>query len=249
MTEEPSTSLPAPERRAELAANLATVEERIAAACRDAGRPREEVHLVVVTKFFPRSDLDLLVDLGVRDIGENREQEASAKLADGGTPPGVRTHYVGQLQSKKAGAVTRWADVVQSVDRTKIVAALDRAATTAGRELTAIVQVDLDPRAVSSGGHGGRGGAAPAEVPELAAQIAASDSLRLGGLMAVAPLGADPDPAFARLAGLAADVRADHPGADWLSAGMSGDLEAAVRHGATHLRVGTAILGSRASHR
>lgn len=231
-------------RRAELAAALATVEERIGAACAAAGRARDEVHLVVVTKFFPRSDLDLLADLGVRDVGENREQEASAKLADGGTPTGVRTHFIGQLQSKKAGAVTRWADVVQSVDRTKVVAALDRGAVAAGRELTALVQVDLDPLPDP-----GRGGARPEDVPALAEAIAGSDALRLGGLMAVAPLAEDPGPAFERLAGLSAALRVDHPGADWVSAGMSGDLEEAVRHGATHLRVGTAILGTRPSHR
>lgn len=147
-------------RREELAANLAAVEERIGRACDAAGRARADVQLVVVTKFFPRSDLDLLAGLGVTDIGENREQEASAKLADGGAPAGVRAHYIGQLQSKKANAVTRWADVVQSVDRAKLVGALDRGAQHAGRELTALVQVDLDPDS-----SGGRGGAQPADVP------------------------------------------------------------------------------------
>ena len=231
-------------RRAELAANLAAVEDRIAAACRAAGREREDVHLVVVTKFFPRSDLDLLAGLGVRDVGENREQEAAAKLADG-VPAGMRAHFIGQLQSKKANAVTRWADVVQSVDRSKIVTALDRGAAHAGRKPTALIQVDLDP--VDHDGR--RGGASPEEVPALADEIAGSDTLRLGGLMAVAPLGADPEPAFARLAELASRLRADHPRATWISAGMSGDLEAAIAHGATHLRVGTAILGTRPSHR
>jgi pyridoxal phosphate enzyme (YggS family) len=231
------------ERRDELAANLAAVEQRIDAACEAAGRDRGQVHLVVVTKYFPRSDLDLLVELGMRDLGENREQEAAAKLADGGTPVGVRAHFIGQLQSNKAGAVTRWADVVQSVDRPKLVGALARGAEAAGREVTALVQVNLDPQA-----DGGRGGADPADVPALAEAIASS-SLRLGGLMAVAPLGADPDPAFARLAELSEALRADHPEATWVSAGMSGDLESAVRHGATHLRVGTAILGERPSHR
>lgn len=231
------------ERRDELAANLAAVEQRIDAACEAAGRDRGGVHLVVVTKYFPRSDLDLLVELGMRDLGENREQEAAAKLADGGTPVGVRAHFIGQLQSNKAGAVTRWADVVQSVDRPKLVGALARGAEAAGREVTALVQVNLDPQA-----DGGRGGADPADVPALAEAIASS-SLRLGGLMAVAPLGADPDPAFARLAELSEALRADHPEATWVSAGMSGDLESAVRHGATHLRVGTAILGERPSHR
>lgn len=233
-----------PERRAELADNLAAVEERIAAACTDVGRAREEVRLVVVTKFFPRSDLDLLADLGVRDIGENREQEASAKLAEGGPPEGVRAHFIGQLQSKKAGAVARWADVVQSVDRAKIVAVLDRGATAAGRELSTLIQVNLDPQAEAH-----RGGVQPADVAALAEAVAESDALRLGGVMAVAPLDADPDPAFARLAEVSAALRADHPEADVVSAGMSGDLEAAIRHGATHLRVGTAILGTRPPHR
>lgn len=230
-------------RREDLAERLAAVEGRIAAACEAAGRSRDEVQLIVVTKFFPRSDVDLLAELGMRDLGENREQEAAAKLADGGPPSGVRTHFIGQLQSNKAGAVTRWADVVQSVDRPKLVGALARGAEAAGREVTALVQVDLDPA-----GGTGRGGAAPADVPALADAIASSP-LRLGGLMAVAPLGADPEPAFARLAALAEALRADHPEASWISAGMSGDLEAAVRHGATHLRVGTAILGDRPSHR
>ena len=225
-------------RRQELATNLAQVEERIAAACASSGRERDDVHLVVVTKHFPRSDLDLLADLGVTDIGENREQEASAKL-DGG----VRTHFIGQLQSKKANAVTRWADVVQSVDRLKLVGALARGAETTGREVTALIQVNLDPDADAH-----RGGADPADVPALADAIAGS-SLRLGGLMAVAPLGGDPDAAFALLARLHEALVAYHPSAWMLSAGMSGDLESAVRHGATHLRVGTAILGTRASHR
>ena len=231
------------ERRAELAANLAAVRERIDSACVAADRPREEVELIVVTKFFPRSDLDLLADIGVRDIGENREQEASAKLADGGTPPGVRTHFIGQLQSKKAGAVADWADVVHSVDRTKLVGALARGAERSGRDLTVLLQVDLE-----EGAHGQRGGAAPRDLPALADAVAGSP-LRLGGVMAVAPLGADPDPAFARLAEISRGLREAHPEATWISAGMSGDLESAVRHGATHLRVGTAILGSRPDRR
>ncbi len=233
---------PDPARRAELAEGLAAVSARIDAACAAADRAREEVELVVVTKFFPRSDLDLLAGLGVRDIGENREQEATAKLADGGAPPGVRAHFIGQLQSKKAGAVARWADVVHSIDRPKLVGALARGAERAGRELTVLIQVDLD-----EGRSGHRGGALPEEVPALAAAVAGSP-LRLGGVMAVAPLGADPDTAFARLAEVSRRLRAEHPEAVWISAGMSGDLEAAVRHGATHLRVGTAILGTRPPH-
>lgn len=233
----------APERVAELEANLAAVRERVEAACADAGRSVDEVTLVVITKYFPRSDVDALAGLGVTDIGENKAQEASAKLAEGGGPPtGVRTHFVGQLQSNKAGEVARWADLVHSVDRVKIVRALDRGSQSAGRELTALIQVDLD------GSDPGRGGALPADVPALAEAVEQS-SLTLGGLMAVAPRGEDPAAAFARLAEVAQRLRADHPGATMLSAGMSGDLEQAVAHGATHLRVGTAILGSRPSHR
>lgn len=236
-------------RRAELAANLQEVQERIAAACRDAGRAREEVSLVVVTKNFPRADLDLLAGLGVSDIGENREQEAAAKLAEGGTPTGVRTHFIGQLQSKKANAVARWADVVQSVDRIKLVSALARGAESAGRELTALIQVNLDAGTeTGTGAVAQRGGAAPDDVSALAAAISGS-SLRLGGLMAVAPREGEPGEAFARLAELSHALRRDHPEATWVSAGMSGDLESAIRHGATHLRVGTAILGTRQSHR
>lgn len=230
-------------RSDELAANLASVEERISAACVAAGRPRDEVQLIVVTKFFPRSDMDLLTELGVVEMGESREQEAATKLDDGGAPDGVRMHFIGQLQSKKANAVARWADVVHSVDRSKLVTALGRGAEAAGRDVTALIQVNLDPQAETQ-----RGGADPAQVPALAEEIAGSP-LRLGGLMAVAPPDVDPNPAFERLARLFEDVRADHPGATYLSAGMSGDLESAVRHGATHLRVGTAILGTRPSHR
>lgn len=230
-------------RSDELAANLASVEERISAACVAAGRPRDEVQLIVVTKFFPRSDMDLLTELGVVEMGESREQEAATKLDDGGAPDGVRMHFIGQLQSKKANAVARWADVVHSVDRSKLVTALGRGAEAAGRDVTALIQVNLDPQAETQ-----RGGADPAQVPALAEEIAGSP-LRLGGLMAVAPPDVDPNPAFERLARLFEDVRADHPGATFLSAGMSGDLESAVRHGATHLRVGTAILGTRPSHR
>lgn len=234
-----------PERIADLERNLAAVRERISRACAAAGRP-DEVTLVVVTKYFPRSDLDALAGLGVTDVGENRAQEASAKLAEGGgAPPGVRTHFIGQLQSNKAGDVARWADIVHSIDRSKVVRALARGAETAGRDvgdITALVQVDLD------GSDPGRGGALPEEVLPLAGTIVGS-GLRLGGVMAVAPRGADPGEAFARLAVVAERLRAEHPAADMVSAGMSGDLEEAVAHGATHLRVGTAILGSRQSHR
>ncbi|WP_030528162.1 YggS family pyridoxal phosphate-dependent enzyme [Phycicoccus jejuensis] len=230
-----------PERAAELERRLAAVRERVAAAVTAAGRT-DPVTLVAVTKFFPASDVDLLAGLGVRDIGENRDQEASAKVAGLAHRDRLTVHFIGQLQSNKAGSVARYADVVQSLDRAKIARALDRAAEREGRVLDVLVQVGLDAA-------GGRGGAAPDDVRDLADVVGGLEHVRLRGLMAVAPLGEEPRPAFARLRALAEAVRADHSDATWLSAGMSGDLEDAVAEGATHLRVGSAILGSRQSHR
>jgi PLP dependent protein len=229
-------------RRQELSANLARVQERIGVACREAGRPRREVALIVVTKHFPVTDIEMLSQLGVSDIGENRDQEASAKIA--ALPAQVRgrlhVHFVGQLQSNKAASLAGYVDTVHSVDRDKLVGVLDRAAAAAGRDLGVLVQVSL-----AGDSAGGRGGMAPQGVARLAGRVAAAQHLHLRGLMAVAPLGVDPGQAFAQLATLARGLRADHPQATWISAGMSADLEAAVAYGATHLRVGTAILGSR----
>jgi hypothetical protein len=228
-------------RRDEIAAGLAAVTARVERACRRVGRDPAEVTVVVVTKTFPAADVRLLADLGVRDIGENRDQEAAPKAA-ACADLGVTWHFVGQLQTNKAVSVARYADVVHSVDRIRLVDALDRAAWAAGREVRCLVQVGLadGPRDGV-----GRGGAAPADVPVLADRIAATRSLRLAGVMAVAPLGGDPDDAFGRLARVAEAVQTRHSAATWVSAGMTGDLEAAVAHGATHLRVGTAILGAR----
>jgi len=228
------------ERRPELASRLAQVEGRIRAACSAAGRDRAAVTLVVVTKFFPVTDLELLAALGVGDVGESRDQEATGKVAElaEATRRALHLHFIGQVQSRKAGSVARYADTVHSLDRSKVVTALDRGAAAAGRRVQALVQVSLDDDP-------GRGGVPPQEVCRLADEVAQAPSLDLRGVMAVAPLGADPARAFARLEEVAAGVRADHPDARWISAGMSGDLEDAVAHGATHLRVGTAILGSR----
>lgn len=230
------------DRRTELAANLDAVRDRIARACDVAGRAPDDLTLIAVTKFFPATDVDLLADLGITAIGENRDQEVSAKLRDVASRARLQVHFIGQVQSKKAGSVVGYADVVQSVDRPKLVTALDRAAGTADKVTDVLVQVNLEDAS-------GRGGVAPGGARELADLVAATDHLRLRGLMAVAPLGADPDPAFARLQEVAGTVREDHPEAEWISAGMSGDLESAVAHGATHLRVGSAILGSRQSQR
>jgi pyridoxal phosphate enzyme (YggS family) len=229
-------------RREDLAAGLERVRASIAAACDRAGRSPHEITLVVVTKFFPASDVDLLSDLGVTDIGENRAQEAAQKVAELKHRERLSVHFIGQLQSNKAGLVARYADVVQSVDRPKLVGALERGLAAAGRRVDALVQVGLDHEP-------GRGGATTEEALEIADALARSTRLDLRGVMAIAPLGADPAPAFARLREVAAGIQQHHPGADWISAGMSGDLEQAIEHGATHLRVGTAILGSRTSHR
>jgi pyridoxal phosphate enzyme (YggS family) len=226
-------------RREELAAGLAQVRARIESACRDAGRDPAEVRLVVVTKFFPESDVRLLADLGVTDVGENRHQEAQAKAAEC-ADLGLTWHFIGGLQSNKAAAVTAYSQVVESVDRRKLVAPLARAAQGHPEPLDCLLQVSLDPPGAT-----GRSGVDPGELEALAGAVEEAPSLRLRGLMAVAPLGEDPGVAFGRLARIRQDFRAGHPGADWLSAGMSGDLEEAVRAGATHVRVGSAILGSR----
>lgn len=242
------------DRAAQIAANLAAVKGRISAACAAAGRPADDVALVAVTKFRPASDVLHLLRLGQRVFGENRDQEASAKaaevaaesaaeLADTASDPKPEWHFIGQLQTNKVKSVVSYADVVESVDRLALVAALDKAAVRAERSIRCFVQVNLDAEAARDGS--GRGGAHPDEVLAIADGVAGSAALALCGLMAVAPLGAPPTPAFERLAALAAELRGVHPDAVSLSAGMSGDLEAAVAAGATHVRIGSALLGGR----
>ncbi|MFE9396089.1 YggS family pyridoxal phosphate-dependent enzyme [Streptomyces flavidovirens] len=233
------------DRKDQLAANLARVEERIAAACAAAGRARDEVTLIVVTKTYPASDVRLLAELGVRHVAENKDQEAAPKAAESADLP-VSWHFVGQLQTNKVRSVASYADVVQSVDRAKLVTALSTAAVRAGRELDCLIQVALDAEA---GERGERGGVAPDGIEELAAKVAKAPGLRLGGLMTVAPL-AGPyagreQAAFERLMEFSSSLRAAHPAANMVSAGMSADLEQAVAAGATHVRVGTAVLGVR----
>lgn len=233
------------DRKAQLAANLAQVEERITSACAAAGRKREEVTLIVVTKTYPASDVRILHELGVRHVAENRDQDAAPK-ATACADLSLTWHFVGQLQTNKVRSVTSYADVVQSVDRTKLVTALSAAAVRADRELGCLIQVALD---AESGERGERGGVAPDGIEELAAAVDAAEGLRLDGLMTVAPL-AGPfagrqRAAFDRLMEFATRLRARHPAANMVSAGMSADLEDAVAAGATHVRVGTAVLGVR----
>ena len=227
------------DRRDELAANLDAVRRRIEAAASAAGRDADDVTLVAVTKFFPASDVRLLAELGVTDVGENRHQEAQAKVAECADLD-LRWHFIGGLQSNKAAAVASYADVVESVDRAKLVGALNRGAHERTQEIDVLLQVSLDPP-----GREGRAGADPEELDALAAAVEAAGMLQLRGLMAVAPLGEDPEPAYARLAAIHREFVTTYPDATWLSAGMSDDLEAAVGAGATHVRLGTAVLGPR----
>ena len=235
---------PGSQRGAEIAASLAAVRARIAAACRAAGRPADAVTLIAITKTFPATDIRILSRLGVRDVGENRDQEAAPKAAEVADLRDQLTwHFVGQLQTNKAASVARYADVIHSVDRLRLVTALGAAARKTGRPLRCLVQVSLDDEP-------GRGGAPADQVLALADAVASQAGLDLGGVMAVAPLAAESVPggplaAFGRLAKMAALVRAQHPEAVMISAGMSGDLEEAIAAGATHVRVGTALLGGR----
>ncbi|MFJ4208240.1 YggS family pyridoxal phosphate-dependent enzyme [Paenarthrobacter sp. NPDC089675] len=230
-------------RAQQLAERLAAVSRRIEQATAAAGRT-DRPQLIVVTKFHPAEDVSRLAALGVKDVGENRDQEAAAKSAElNGLE--VRWHFIGQLQSNKAKSVVRYASSVQSIDRVQLVSALQKAMAreqdaTGRSDLDCYIQVTLDDDA---GAH--RGGARPADVGSLADGIEASPGLTLAGLMAVAPLGADPEAAFEKLAGISAELRRNHPHASGISAGMSQDLEAAIKFGTTHLRIGSDILGSR----
>lgn len=232
-------------RRAELAANLAAVRQRISAACAATGRDSAAVELVVVTKTYPAADVLRLAALGVLDVGENRDQEAAPKAAEvAAAGVHVRWHFVGRLQRNKCRSVAGYADMVHSVDSVRLARALSHAVTATENRasLDVLVQVSLD------GSRGGAvvGGPEPdTALDEVVAAIATADGLRLRGLMAVAPLEWDPEQAFTLLAKIRAGVVQNHPTATLLSAGMSGDLEQAIRHGATHVRVGSAVLGQR----
>lgn len=225
----------------DLAARLAALTARIATACAAAGRDPVELTLVAVSKTWPAADVVRLAALGVRDFGESYAAEARDKagaLRAAGLD--VAWHFVGRLQRNKCRSIATFADVVHSVDRPEVVTALSAAAARAEREIAALVQVsydhDDDP---------GRGGCRPDQAIELARLVAGAPWLTLRGVMALAPLGAPAGPVFAELRTLAAALRTEHPGATVISAGMSGDLEDAVREGATHLRVGTALFGDR----
>jgi pyridoxal phosphate enzyme (YggS family) len=225
----------------DLAENLRAVRARVDAAARAAGREPSSVALLAVSKTWPAPAVRALAALGQADFGENRAQELLGKAAELVDVP-VRWHFIGQLQRNKAAAVARLGAVVHTVDRESLAGALDRVGRDGEHPVDVLVQVDLGGAA---GELAARGGVAPDDVPALADLVAGCAGLRLRGLMAVAPRGEEPGPAFERLAALAARVRADHPGAVEISAGMSGDLEEAIAAGATVVRVGTALFGDR----
>ncbi len=228
-------------RRDEIAEGLAETEQRIQAACDAAGRDRSEITLIAVTKTYPATDVELLAELGIRDVGENRHPEAGDKHAEVAAP--LHWHFLGGLQTNKAGAVAQYADAVHSVDRAKLARSLERGAAAADRMVGCLVQVDFDTT------DPGRSGVSPDAVSELADVIAECEHLRLDGVMTVAPLGADPRPCFEDLVAISQNLRTQHPEAVMISAGMSADLEQAIEAGATHLRVGRSILGERPNTR
>ena len=237
-------------RELELADALAAVRARLAAAAEAAGRNENEIELLPVTKFFPAADVSILHHLGCDAFGESREQEASDKAAEvsnilGGAP--IRWHMVGRIQRNKARAIAGWAYAAHSVDSARVIDALDRGATRALAEgdrtapLRVYIQVSLDGDEERGGVDVGKPGA----VDEVCAAAQAAEALEFVGLMAIPPLGADADAAFARLQSELERVQRSYPQRLELSAGMSSDLEVAVKHGSTCVRVGTALLGHR----
>lgn len=222
----------------DLAGRLAAVDARIADAAHAAGRDPSELTRIVVTKFHPATLVQDLYRLGVRDVGENRQQEFSRKADEVGALEGLRWHFIGQAQTNKARAIRAAASVVHSVDRTRLADALDAAAGPDDPVLDVLLQVNLtdDP---------GRGGSPPPDLPALAEHTAALPTLRVRGVMAVAPLDEPPAAAFERLRRHAETVRSVVPDAGWISAGMTADFAEAIAAGATHLRIGSAITGPR----
>ena len=223
------------DRKAEIAANLNKVKERIAGAAAKVGRNPADIQLIAVTKTFPISDLQYLYELGVRDFGENRDQEASEKV--GQLPADINWHFQGQIQSNKLKSITSWASYIHSIDQLKYAKMVSEFAGDQRKSIFLQVSLDQVPES--------RGGVDPVKLVELANGITQFANLNLMGLMAVAPLEENTDQAFSRLAQIHSNFKESFPTAKYLSAGMSGDYETAILHGATHLRIGSSILGNR----
>lgn len=227
-------------RHDEIAARLQDVRRRISDAAHASGRDTGDITLVVITKTWPVSDIEILLDLGVADIGENKHQDAEQKAA-AMTGRDVRWHFVGQIQSNKAAKIAAYADVVHSVDSVRVAQRLNSGAHQHDRRVRCLIQVNLDPAPERAG----RGGVGPAEVADVAYSIETAGMLELAGVMGVAPLDGDAAQAYRRLAEVSESLRRSYPAATAISAGMSGDFEEAVKAGATHGRVGSAVLGER----
>jgi pyridoxal phosphate enzyme (YggS family) len=219
----------------EISANLEKVKEQIKLAAASANRLSDDITLVVVTKTFPVSDIEILYSLGIRDFGENRDQEASAKV--GLLPKDVRWHFQGQIQSNKLKSITSWASFIHSVDQLRYAQMISD--YSAGNEKPIFMQVSLDKPPQS------RSGVNPSELLELAGAISELPGIRLQGLMAVAPVNSPAEQAFAELEDIRSDFLSTFPDAKSLSIGMSGDYQIAIKYGATHIRIGSSILGIR----
>jgi pyridoxal phosphate enzyme (YggS family) len=222
-------------RTSEITANLNDVKAKIASAALKAGRDADEITLIVVTKTFPVSDLEILYSLGVREFGENRDQEAAEKVAK--LPSDINWNFQGGIQSNKLKSITTWAGCIHSVDKLKYAQIISEQNTGKPKEI--FIQVSLDQPPES------RGGVDPEKLIDLASEITKLPGISLKGLMAVAPLDLPEEQAFLKLKEIQADFVAVFKGAKYLSAGMSGDYEMAISYGATHLRIGSSILGNR----
>ena len=219
------------DRRSEIAGNLEAVREQISKAAESAGRSVDEITLIAVTKTFPASDVEILKGLGVSNFGENRDSDAAPKAA----AISATWHFQGQIQSNKLKSITSWATVIHSLDEIRHFEVIEKSAP---HPLDIFCQVSLD-------GSKGRGGVSEQKLYDLAKEIETSPTHRLQGLMAIAPLGVDPTVAFSKLSAIHKAFMADFPTANKLSAGMSGDFKEAIAYGATHIRIGSQILGSR----
>ena len=222
-------------RKDQILSNLESVKEKISAAAQAAGRAPNEITLIAVTKTFPVSDLEILYELGVRNFGENRDQEAAPKV--GVLPADITWHFQGGIQSNKLKSISNWASVIHSVDKFKYAQMISQFSVDKTKEI--FIQVSLDTLPQS------REGVDPADLMQLAEQIMSLPNLEVKGLMAVAPLDQPTEQAFVRLQQIQQKFIQLYPAASSLSSGMSGDYELAISLGATHVRIGSSILGNR----
>ncbi len=226
-------------RLAEIAENYKKIKTRILDACNKTGRNPTEVTLIAITKTYPANDIDLLKSLGIENVGENKDQEASLKFNE--VKNKFTWHFVGQLQTNKVKSVLQYADYIHSIDRLNLVKEVQKISQRMHKTQKVLIQIDLDETENDEN----RGGVNPQKLLELAQEISKCPNLELSGLMSVAPLNMKPKEAFAKLEKIQSEFLKSYPLAKMLSAGMSDDLEEAILHGATHLRIGSALLGER----